>query len=98
MQLARVIGHATSTIKHASLGGWRLAIVQMLGIDGKAEGDCVVAVGKFAAGLGQTVIVDSDGQGTRELVGDEKSPARWFIIGIVDAPAGHPGGQAAIKP
>ncbi len=31
MQLARVIGHATSTIKHSSMAGWRLVLVQPLG-------------------------------------------------------------------
>jgi microcompartment protein CcmK/EutM len=32
------------------------------------------------------VIISSDGLGTRKIVNDEKSPARWMIIGIVDEP------------
>ena len=33
---------------------------------------------------GSTVVLNSDGKGARELIGDEKSPVRWFVIGIVD--------------
>ena len=84
MQLAKVIGHATATIKHPSLNGWRMLVVQPLGASSDPDGDPVVAVEKFGAGSGQTVIIDSDGKGAREYVGDPKSPVRWFVVGIVD--------------
>jgi ethanolamine utilization protein EutN len=73
MQLGTVIGHATSTIKHASLNGWRLVIVQPLNVRREPEADPVVAVDKFNAG-----------QGARAYVGNDKSPVRWFVIGIED--------------
>jgi ethanolamine utilization protein EutN len=84
MQQATVIGHATSTIKHPSLNGWRLLIVQPLGIRNQPEGTPVVAVEKLGAAVGQKVIISSDGKGVRELIGNPKSPARWFVVGIVD--------------
>ena len=84
MQLGTVIGHATSTVKHSSLNGWRLLVVQPLGAARGPDGDPVVAVDKFGAGAGDTVIVDSDGRGAREYVGDQHSPVRWFVVGIVD--------------
>lgn len=84
MQLGTVIGHATSTIKHPSLNGQRLLIVQPLGAARDRDGDPVVAVDKLGAGTGATVLIDSDGQGAREYVGDQKSPVRWFVVGIVD--------------
>jgi ethanolamine utilization protein EutN len=84
MQLGTVIGYATSTIKHPSLQGWRMAVVQMLNAVRKPEADPVLAVDKLNAGVGQTVIINSDGKGARDLVGDEKSPVRWFVIGILD--------------
>ena len=37
MQLGRVVGHAVSTIKHASFQGWRLLVVQALTPDGKPD-------------------------------------------------------------
>jgi ethanolamine utilization protein EutN len=84
MQLGTVIGHATSTIKHPSLHGWRLAVVQPLNVKREPEADPVVAVDKLSAASGETVILNTDGKAARELVGSEKSPARYFIIGIVD--------------
>jgi ethanolamine utilization protein EutN len=84
MQLGTVIGHATSTVKHPSLVGWRMVIVQQVGISGQPEGEPVVAVDKLGSALGSKVILNSDGKGARELIGDEKSPVRWFVIGIVD--------------
>ena len=84
MQLGTVIGHATSTVKHPSLVGWRMVIVQQVGVNGQPEADPVVAVDKLGAGTGTKVILNSDGKGARELIGDEKSPVRWFVIGIVD--------------
>ena len=84
MQLGKVIGHATSTIKHPSLSGWRLAVVQPLNNDREPEADPILAVDKFAAAGGQTVILNLDGKGARELMGDEKTPVRYFVIGLVD--------------
>ena len=84
MQLGTVIGHATSTIKHPSLGGLRLLIVQPLNLARQPEADPVLAVDKLGSGVGNMVVLDTDGRGVRELVGDEKTPARWFVVGIVD--------------
>ena len=79
-----VIGHATSTIKHRSLTGWRLAIVQPVGPAGTPDTDPVVAVDSLGASPGQRVVLNSDGRGSRELVGDDKTPARYFTVALVD--------------
>ncbi len=84
MQLGTVIGYATSTVKHPSLFGWRMLIVQPLNLKRQPEAEPVVAVDKLGAAAGSTVILSTDGKGARELVGDEKSPVRWFTVGIVD--------------
>jgi ethanolamine utilization protein EutN len=84
MQLAKVIGHATSTIKHPSLTGWRLALVQPVGANRQPEADPLLAADKFGAGPGQTVVLNADGKAAREVIGDEKTPVRYWVIGIVD--------------
>ena len=84
MQLAAVIGHATSTIKHPSMVGLRLIIVQPLGATLRAEADPILAVDKLGSHVGDKVMINSDGKGARELVGNEKTPVRWYVIGIVD--------------
>jgi ethanolamine utilization protein EutN len=84
MQLGTVIGHATATIKHPSMNGWRLVIVQPLNARKEPEADPVIAVDKFGSGVGSQVVLNSDGKAARELIGNDKSPVRWFVIGIVD--------------
>lgn len=84
MQLGTVIGHATSTIKHPSFAGWRLVIAQPLNVRKEPEADPIIAIDKLGSAPGQTVVLNSDGIGAREMIGDPKSPVRWFVIGIVD--------------
>ena len=84
MLLARVEGNVVATRKHPSLGGWRLLICQPVDASGQATGAPIVAIDPHGAGMHQRVIVTSDGQGARELVGDPYSPARMVIVGIVD--------------
>jgi ethanolamine utilization protein EutN len=84
MQLGRVIGHATATIKHPSMNGWRLVVVQMLNAARRPEADPVLAVDKYGSDLGSVVVLNSDGKAAREMIGDDKSPVRWFVIGISD--------------
>ena len=85
MQLARVVGTATSTIKHPTMNGWKLLIVQMLQADGRSpDGDPVISIDSLGAAVGQKVIITSDGKGTRELMGSDNTPVRWSVLGIQD--------------
>ena len=85
MQLGIVVGSATSTIKHASLNGQKLLIVQPTLADGHSpDGDPVLAVDAVGAGRGEVVMITSDGRGARELLKSEATPVRWTAIGIKD--------------
>jgi ethanolamine utilization protein EutN len=85
MLLGMVIGTATSTIRHASLAGWKLLVVQPLAADGTSpDGDPVLAIDSVGAGLGNEVIITSDGKGTRELMKSDTTPVRWSVMGIHD--------------
>ena len=84
MQLGMVIGHATATVKHPSLVGWRMVIVQMLGVNGQPEADPIIAIDKLGSAPGVKVVLNSDGKGARDIIGDPKTPVRWYVIGIVD--------------
>ncbi len=85
MQVGVVLGTATATIKHPSLEGWKLLVVQFYGVDGVTpDGEPVVAVDALGAGRGQRVILSSDGKGTRELLHSETTPVRWSVLGIED--------------
>lgn len=88
MQLAEVIGNATSTVKHPTLVGWRLLIVQPLDAGGRPDGVPIVAIDSLGGGRGDRVVISSDGKATRKLVGADNSPARWAVIGRADEQQG----------
>ena len=85
MQVGTVVGTATSTVKHASMEGWKLLVVQPWLADGTTpDGDPVLAIDILGAGTGQEVMTSSDGKATRELLGVEATPVRWSVVGIKD--------------
>ncbi len=84
MLIGMVEGVAISTIKHRSLGGWKLLVVQPLTFGDAPDGDPLLAIDMIGAGRGIKVVVSNDGKGTREMIGDTNSPARWAVIGLVD--------------
>ena len=84
MLLARVEGNLTATRKHPSFDGWRLIICQPINLAGEPEGTPQVAIDSHGAGMHQRVVISSDGAAARKAVGDEKSPVRWLVAGIVD--------------
>ena len=85
MLIGKVMGTATSTAKHASMQACKLLIVQHLMADGRTvDGDPLVAIDQLGAGIGQRVMLTSDGAGTREMLGTDATPVRWSVIGIPD--------------
>jgi ethanolamine utilization protein EutN len=85
MQQAQVIGSATATVRHASLAGCKLLVVQPLAAGGAApDGEPLLVVDRLGAGAGDVVIITSDGRTARQLLGSENTPVRWTVVGIKD--------------
>lgn len=84
MQLGKVIGRAVSSVKHPSLKGWRLLIVQPLDPRKQPDGAPQLVLDRYGAAPGSEVLMTSDGKSTREMVGADTAPARWAILGLVD--------------
>ncbi len=83
MQLGRVLGTATSTIKHPSFQGERLLIVQIEGNGGKPDGEPVLAFDRLGAGRGDVVLMTSDGAILQKMLGRD-TPGRWSVMGLPD--------------
>jgi ethanolamine utilization protein EutN len=89
MYYARIVGNATATVKHPSMEGARLLLAMALQADGRTpEGDPILAVDRLGAGHNETVMVTSDGIGTREMLHSQTSPVRWSVLGIPDEKRG----------
>ena len=84
MQIGRVVGHGIATVKHSSLEGWRLVLVQPLTAEGEGDGEPLLAIDNLGAGADHRVILSNDGARARELVGAKNSPVRWMVLGVCD--------------
>ena len=84
MQVGLVVGNATSTVKHASMEGQKLLVIQPQLTDGGNDGFPVLAVDMVGAGVGESVMITSDGRACRDFLGVDATPVRWSVIGISD--------------
>jgi ethanolamine utilization protein EutN len=84
MQIGRVMGQAVSTVKHPSMHGWRLLVVQMLTTEGKEDGEPILAIDNLGARSADLVILCGEGGAVREMMGIKNAPVRWFVMGIRD--------------
>lgn len=83
MQLGRVIGTATATVKHPTFQGERLLVVQLEGVDGSADGEPVLAFDRLGAARGDVVLLTNDGQLLQDQIG-RTTPGRWSVMGLPD--------------
>jgi ethanolamine utilization protein EutN len=84
MQIGKVVGHAVATVKHPSMTGWRLLLVQMLTPDDRPDGEPILAIDNLGAAVGSKVIATTDGVLVREMMGTKNSPVRWSVMGLAD--------------
>ena len=84
MQIGNVVGHATATVKHPSMTGWKLLVVQPLTLHEKEDGEPILVIDSLGAGLGSRVLVCSDSAGVQQLMKHKATPVRWFVMGICD--------------
>jgi ethanolamine utilization protein EutN len=85
MQLGKVVGRATATVKHPTLHGFRLLVVQLLAADGGPDGEPVLVIDQLGAGAGMDVLVTTDAVLIREMTGAKNSPVRYSVMGLADA-------------
>jgi len=84
MILARVAGRITSTIHHDSMDGRKLLVLDKLDHEGEPTGGYVIAVDAVGAGYGETVIMLDEGNGARQVLGEDGLPIRSVVVGVVD--------------
>lgn len=85
MILGRVCGTIVSTVQHSFYNGRKQLIVRAVNPDGSFDGNrYVIAVDIVGAGVGQTVLVEDEGNSARQLLGAKDGPVRSLVVGIVD--------------
>lgn len=86
MILGRVTGTVVSTIEHPFYDGHKQLIVRYLKADGGYDGEkYVIALDLVGAGVGETVLVQDEGNSARQVLKTGPTgPVRSLIVGIVD--------------
>ncbi len=85
MLLGKVIGDVVATQKSPSHEGRKILLVQPLNLDGTDRGDAVLALDAVDAGVGDRVLLVSEGFSAMTAVGRPNSPIDMAIIGVVDS-------------
>jgi ethanolamine utilization protein EutN len=82
--IARVIGDVVATQKHESHQGRKALLVQPLNLDGSSRGAPVVALDAVDAGIGDRVLLVTEGFSAMTSVGRPQSPVDAAVVGVID--------------
>ncbi len=85
MILARVVGTVVITMSHPHYKGRRLLVVQPLGLPGQPDDGDFLALDNTQAGIGDTVLVNREGSGARQVLQNPDAAVISVIVGIVDS-------------
>jgi len=85
MILGKVTGTVVTTIGHPHYKNRRLLVVQPLIIPGDPVQGDFVALDNSQAGVGDTVLVNREGNGARQILDNPDGCVISVIVGIVDS-------------
>ena len=85
MLIGRVIGDVVATQKVPSHEGRKILMVQPLNLDGSDRGEAVLALDAVGAGVGERVLLTTEGFSAMTAVGRPNSPIDSAVIGVIDS-------------
>ena len=85
MVIARVTGTVVTTISHPHYKGRRLLVVQPLSLPGQPVDGDFLALDNTQAGIGDTVLVNREGSGARQVLENPDAAVISVIVGIIDS-------------
>ncbi|NPV57646.1 MAG: EutN/CcmL family microcompartment protein [Anaerolineae bacterium] len=85
MILGKVTGTVVTTLSHPHYKHRRLLVVQPLNLEGEGPDEDFVALDNTHAGIGDTVLVNREGNGARQVLNNPDACVISVIVGIVDS-------------
>ncbi len=85
MLIGRIIGDVVATQKARSHEGCKILVVQPLNLDGSDRGDAVLALDAVDAGIGDRVLIVTEGFSAMTAVERPNSPIDMAVIGVIDS-------------
>jgi len=85
MILGKVTGTVVTTISHPHYKNRRLLVVQPLTMPGEKPDEDFLALDTTHAGIGDTVLVNREGNGARQVLRNPDACVISVIVGIIDS-------------
>ncbi len=85
MILGKVVGTVVSTLSHPDFKQRRLLVIQPLGLEGDKADEDFLALDSTQAGIGDTVLVNREGSGARQVLKNPDACIISVVVGIVDS-------------
>jgi len=85
MIVGKVVGTVVTTISHPHYKNRRLLVVEPLQLENEKTGGGFIALDNTHAGIGDTVLVNREGQGARQVLKNPDACVISVIVGIVDS-------------
>ena len=85
MIIGKVIGTIVTTISHPHYKDRRLLVVQPMLVEGEPADEDFIALDNSQAGIGDTVLVNREGNGARQALKNPDAAVISVIVGIVDS-------------
>ena len=85
MVIGKVVGTVVTTVSHPHYKNRRLLVVQPMSIDDESPSGDFIALDNTHAGIGDTVLVNREGNGARAVLNNPDGCIISLIVGIVDS-------------
>lgn len=85
MIIGKVTGTVVTTISHPHYKNRRLLVVQPLVVEGDKADEDFLALDSTHAGIGDTVLVNREGNGARQVLNNPDACVISVIVGIIDS-------------
>jgi ethanolamine utilization protein EutN len=85
MIIGKVTGTVVTTISHPHYKDRRLLVIQPLIMPGEKADEDFIALDTTQAGIGDTVLVNREGNGARQVLRNPDACVISLIVGIIDS-------------
>ena len=85
MIIGKVVGTVVTTISHRDYKNRKLLVVQPMLVEGEKADEDFLALDNSYAGIGDTVLVNREGNGARQVLNNPDACVISVIVGIVDS-------------
>ena len=85
MEIGKVTGTVVTTIGHPHFKNRKLLVIQPMLSSDEKPGEDFIALDTTSAGIGDTVLVNREGNGARAVLNNPDGAVISIVVGIIDS-------------